>query len=40
MTDNVAAAKFAWGGYAFAAGVTGAMFVFRFELDHLIGSRI
>lgn len=40
MADNHTPAKSAWGGYAFAAIVTGALFVLRFELDQLIGSRI
>ena len=30
----------AWAGYAFAVAVTGAMFVFRFEVNHLIGDTV
>jgi two-component system, cell cycle sensor histidine kinase and response regulator CckA len=40
MANNNIPAKTAWAGYAFAAIATGALVVFRFELDQLIGSRI
>jgi two-component system cell cycle sensor histidine kinase/response regulator CckA len=40
MTVNSTPAKSVWPGYAFAAVVTGALFVLRFELDQLIGSQI
>ncbi len=40
MADNNTSAKSAWSRYAFAAAVTGAMFVFRLELDQLLRSQI
>ena len=40
MTETLKPARPVWTGYAFAVAAVGVAFVFRFEVDHLIGDTI